>query len=644
MPMVTAEKTNAVAATAIATHPPVAPPWRRLGRAGLRAAKFSAWCVNRLLYYCLPPAVHTALKYLAPRVCQREEQRRLLTGLRNRLQRSSASSPVAAPAAAPVASSAESTSGDNGAAPAFNLATAITLPPIDHSYLRQGEEVLQRYREAHGKPENSSGDLERKIAAYLEIAAGARVDRVRLLRELARLEQMRGKDLLACTYRLRAMRLLGADRHRDLAWVTQALVANGFPVEAATAEAMYGFAALRFPRCRQILQNALEYNRRPPAPIDFEILDDRREARPYKVSIIVSLYNAAPKLRCFLHALRNQTLLRKNEVEFVFLDSRSPADEHAALRAVAQECAIPYVFARTPARETIQTAWNRGIALSRSPYLTFLGVDETIVPEALEILSSELDANSTLDWVQGNSLVTEVDANGVFAKDVMLYDRRGYTQDHVYLETCYLSWVGALYRRSIHDRFGYYDGTFGAAGDTEIKGRLLPFLKTKNVPQTLGVFLNYPEARTTASPRAEIEDLRAWYLHRTLAGVDYALQRRDPADAEKLLLLALQYRKSYVKHLSTDVEYAQAVADYLADHTPASPTLALAGGVADLLAAYRALDYIQPLTVQRFGETLQQTRRTAERVQRDHRGMPWLQHITYGIHNDNRHEQHSFHY
>ena len=58
----------------------------------------------------------------------------------------------------------------------------------------------------------------------------------------------------------------------------------------------------------------------------------------------------------------------------------------------------------------------------------------------------------------------------------MPYDRRKYQQDLVYLETCYLSWVGALYRRSIHDRFGYYDGSFRGAGDTEFKSRILPFI------------------------------------------------------------------------------------------------------------------------------------------------------------------------
>src|SRR5262249_52898 len=182
--------------------------------------------------------------------------------------------------------------------------------------------------------------------------------------------------------------------------------------------------------------------------------------------------------------------------------------------------------------------------------------------------------------------------------------------------------------------FGWYDGTFGAAGDTEFKNRVLPFLKTKCVPQLLGVFLNYPEERTTASPRAEIEDTRAWYLHHALGGVRYAFQNRDPADAEKLLLLALNYRKSYVQHPTRDVEYALNVADYLSDVAPDSPALCLAQGAAVLLDAYRALDSVPSLAARAFAETIHKTRTVAARVQADHRATSWLQQVRYEIFND----------
>ena len=211
--------------------------------------------------------------------------------------------------------------------------------------------------------------------------------------------------------------------------------------------------------------------------------------------------------------------------------------------------------------------------MSKADFLSFLGVDETILPTCLEILANELDKFSDLDWVTGHSLVTEVDSDCSWIKDIMPYYRKEYKQDLVYLETCYLSWVGALYRRSIHKRFGYYDSSFRGAGDTEFKSRVLPFIKSKIVDCTLGVFWNYPDERTTQSPAIEIEDMRAWYIHRTLGGIRYAFANRSTEDVENLIYLCLCYRKSYCVHTSTDLEYAYNLCLYLKEICPQSKVL-----------------------------------------------------------------------
>jgi glycosyltransferase involved in cell wall biosynthesis len=504
----------------------------------------------------------------------------------------------------------------------------------------EADAIVRQYRRAYRLPESRPAEVKRKADRYRATVAKTRFNRVGLYRELARLEQAQGNLLTACLYGLRAMRLIGADAHGDLPWVRPALEQCGFPVEARVAEAMYGQEAGGHERCAELLREALQRGKQPPPPCDFEVFDDHRGPQPI-VSVICSLYNAAAKLPTFLQALQTQTLNRAGRLELILLDSASPGTEHAALRQTPLAVPIPYLYVRTPERETIQTAWNRGITLARAPYLAFLGVDEAVVPDALDRLGAELDADPALDWVLGSSLVTEVDAHGFFLRDVMPYDRTGYTPDHVYLETCYLSWVGALYRRSIHERFGYYDGSFRAAGDTEFKNRVLPFLKTRAVPGVLGVFLNYPDERTTASPRAEIEDLRAWYLHRTIAGVRYAFRDRSPTELAKMLALACGYRKSYCRHVSTDVEYAAAAARVLEERQPEAPAPALAAGVDRLLAAYRALDDITPVTTGRFAAVLRAARRTAAQVQAEHRAGGLLDAPEYRIHNDNRFEQHS---
>ena len=500
--------------------------------------------------------------------------------------------------------------------------------------------LLAEQYEAAARPETTEADVRRKIEHYQILAGQRRLDRVPSYRELARIEEKRGNDLAAVAYRLRVPRLAGSDPYGDLACVVKALRAKGFPAEADAAEAMFGCPNEAPTRCHRMLKEAFTRHRQAPPSVQFERVEDRRAADPVRVSVIVSLYRAAAKLPAFLTALQDQTLFRTRQAEVVFVDSGSPDDEYGALTRAELRLPLPYLYIRTRQRETIQTAWNRGIALAQAPYLSFLGADETLTPPALEILAGRLDADPELDWVQANSVATEVDGRGAFVREIMTYDRSDYTPCHPYLDTTYLSWVGALYRRSVHDRFGYYDGSFGAAGDTEFKNRVLPHLKTCCIPRTLGVFRDYPEERATASPRAEIEDLRAWYLHRTAGGVRYAFDGREPAEVERLLLLTLHHRKSYTRHVSTDVGYARLLADYLRSRDPRSPVLGLADGVADLDDAYRTLDWAETRNLVGRARAVRRARATAARVQAVHRATSWLPDADYATHNDNRREQH----
>ena len=508
--------------------------------------------------------------------------------------------------------------------------------------LTQADNFLNVYRELHHASERTPAEINAKARRCGELTSQLRADRIRLWRELARIESLRDDPLAAATYRLRAMRLAGVDRFNDLPVVTSALERFGYHREAAAAEAMFGPEGDRDERCRQLLDEAFAANRKS-AEWQYEFVDDRRGRQEnVRASVVVSLYDAADKLPVFLRALSRQTLLQAGQAEVVLVDSGSPGEEYAAFRGLFDGLSIPIVYARSTARESIQSAWNRGISLARGEYLSFLGVDEGILPRTLEILAGELDSDPTLDWVQANSLVTNVNEQGQWLGDVMTYDRRDYRQSLVYLETCYLSWVGALYRKNIHDRCGFYDASFRAAGDTEFKNRVLPYIKTKAIPPMLGFFWNYPSGQTTCSPRAEIEDLRAWYLHRTLAGVRYAFERRDPAEAEELMYSALRYRKSYCEHWSTDVEYAQNLATFLRERSPDSPSGRLHDGIANLMGAYRALDFLPKITRNSLAWSLSRAFYVAHKEGRRHceisgeRVRP-----AYQVFNDNRHEQHT---
>ncbi|NGX63589.1 MAG: hypothetical protein KR126chlam6_01001 [Candidatus Anoxychlamydiales bacterium] len=428
----------------------------------------------------------------------------------------------------------------------------------------------RKINKVHNLSEYNIELIKIKLSNYFSISEYYNYCRVNIWKKITRLSRYLGNSLISLVYDLRIIRLLGHDKFNRLGLVVLELKKHGFNKEAEAALAMYGKDIDNKGECLSFLNKAYKDHLKPNINNDYIIFDDCRKKNHYRVSIIVSLYNAADKLALFLSSIEQQTLFQKEELELIFVETASPLNDYEVFKSFKKSSDIPMVYAKTSKRETIQSAWNRGISLSRGEYLSFLGVDEMIFPETLEFLAKELDNHSDIDWMQANSVVTEVDEYGTWKKDIMTYDRTGYKQELVYLDTCYLSWVGALYRRNIHDRFGYYDATFRAAGDTEFKNRILPYIKTKHIPKTLGVFLNYPEGQTTCSPLAEIEDLRAWYLHRTLAGIEYAFSKYNLEDLENVFMTSLNYRKSFVKHISTDIDYAFLLLTFIKEKFPKS--------------------------------------------------------------------------
>ena len=488
--------------------------------------------------------------------------------------------------------------------------------------------------------ERTDRQIEAKIGYLNVLASERRVDRARWFAELARLERLRGHVATAAAYDLRLMRWMGGDRFQALPRTLADLRVEGYAREAEVADALYGRPAELSERSEKLLaEQQRRWRHVPEQP--WQAFEDRRSDIAPKVSVVVSLYNAADKLPRFLAMLAAQTLVRSGAAEVVLVDSGSPADERSAFEATWAQTPFPVVYGRSAARETIQTAWNRGILLARGEHLAFLGVDEGLRPDGLERLSRALDAAPDADWAMADALVTEVDRRGVFARDVMAYDRDGYRQSFCYLDSTYLAYVGGLYRRNLHERFGFYDEDFRAAGDTEFKNRILPYIRTVRVPERLGVFNNYPDDRASQSPRAEIEDLRAWYLHRSEAGVGYAFAGAPESEVKGLLAACFDYRKCYSQARSTDLDLAL----NLARHLKRRSNGAEGGALAQALAA--AAEDLRQLELWRTPDQgLRAQHRLATLIRRIEGGVGQagarfgVASTAVQVFNDNRYEQH----
>ena len=483
-------------------------------------------------------------------------------------------------------------------------------------------------------------NAETKVKSLYDHVTNLPYGKSSIYNRMAGLQIVLGKPIIAATYYIRSFRLGGISKSEPFNFATATLASNNYPAESEAAKLLYNGDQLQTG-----IKEHLENQRKKLLPVpkyneEFEYQDDRRNSPKVKISIIVSLYNAANKLEFFLYNLQRQTMVCNGTAEIILVDSGSPTNEREVFLKLIDSLNIQVIYARTKSRETIQKAWNRGIQLARAEYLTFLGVDEGISPGALETLSKELDSDPSIDWIQSNSLMTDVSENGTWLKDIMLFDRSNFHPFHIYLETCYISWVGALYRKSIHDRFGYYDDTFRAAGDTEFKNRVGPFVKMKTLPITLGVFFNYPEERATHSPTAELEDLRAWYLFRTPEGMEYALQGRDQSFVEQSLLFCFKYRKSYCTHWSTDIELACSVITYIEKYFPTSKFICLKDAIFSLREGFRGYDNEEFSSAENMLEKRRSYNKARKELQTKLKSLGYDHASDFHYSNDNRYEQH----
>lgn len=487
-----------------------------------------------------------------------------------------------------------------------------------------------------------------QVLAELQPHSGA-ADRVKTYSLMADLEGLRGNAAIKAAYLARCMRLTGHAEPADVDELCQLLESVGLPEEAKVARMTF---LQQHEELYTYLKSRRVDNSMTPQPGIVERKDYRTNPAP-RVSVIVSVYNGASKMARFTRMLEGQTEFARANMEVIFVDSNSVDDTNKVLNALLSKKGnsrkLSALYVRSSERETIQKAWNRGIAEARGEIVTFLGNDEAMRPDTLDQFLEAFDKDPSLDWIQGNAIVTEVDPDGAYVKDIFPHRRVFDSQNVHYLECCYIGFAGAAYRRELHTRFGLYDPAFRSAGDNEFKNRILHQINVQTIDETLGLFLNYPETRTTESPIAELEDIRAWYAFRTPAGIRLAFEGQSDARCVAQFYQSLNYSRSYSREASTDLEYAMTMAAYIQRYRPR-----VYGQIANLVPAaqmvldgYKIVDQVDTAWVNPSSSNLEDDlNHVKQALVLVARGSQLLQsrghNIPFWYRNDNRSQQHYF--
>ncbi|WP_293154193.1 MULTISPECIES: glycosyltransferase [unclassified Microcoleus] len=257
----------------------------------------------------------------------------------------------------------------------------------------------------------------------------------------------------------------------------------------------------------------------------------------YKVSAIVSTYNSEKFIRGRLANLVDQTLYTQSQLEIIVIDSNSEQNE----RSIVKEFQNKYphiVYERTPDRETIYAAWNRGIRMCHGEYVINANADDRFASNAIEIMAKKLDDRPHLSAIYGDWLITRLENDSFdstsdkfnfyypeFIPPLLLYYQ--------------ITTHAALIKKSVFDRIGYYRDDMKVFGDREFMLRFSANgLMAKKIPDIVGLYYENHKSISMgevgyAALGNEYEPLRQEYLQpqilSKLFGYNYILNNSNLA-------------------------------------------------------------------------------------------------------------------
>jgi glycosyltransferase involved in cell wall biosynthesis len=234
-----------------------------------------------------------------------------------------------------------------------------------------------------------------------------------------------------------------------------------------------------------------------------KITDCKADSENYLVSAIVSTYNSEKYLRGCLEDLKAQTI--SDQLEIVVVDSGSEQNEGAIVKEFQKKYSnIKYI--KTENRETVYQAWNRGIKAASGKYITNANTDDRLHPDAMNRLAKTLETRHDVDIVYADSLITRTEnANWKNPRAPRIFKWPDYNY-RLLFDVCFLG-PNPMWRKSLHEKHGYFDESYKSAGDYEFWLRIAKHgTRMLHLREALSLYLENPKSISLSQPSISWEE------------------------------------------------------------------------------------------------------------------------------------------
>ncbi len=193
------------------------------------------------------------------------------------------------------------------------------------------------------------------------------------------------------------------------------------------------------------------------------------------ISIIIPVYNGEKTIRETIYSVLNQTY--KN-LEIIIINDGSTDSTLEVISSIPNSNIKVFSYPNTG----VSTSRNRGIALAKGEYISFIDADDLWIPDKLEAQFNALQENpqaavaySWTDWINESGEVIYGGGHHQISGDVYA---------HLFLGDFIEGGSNVLIRKSALDKVGIFDETVNFSEDWEMWLRLAAQYQFVVVPRT----------------------------------------------------------------------------------------------------------------------------------------------------------------
>jgi len=187
------------------------------------------------------------------------------------------------------------------------------------------------------------------------------------------------------------------------------------------------------------------------------------------VTVVTAIFNGQPHVEGCLESVLAQDY---PNIEHIVLDGHSTDGTIDVLQRYDNRIA----YWKSEPDKGVYDTWNKALVEARGEWICFLGADDEFLPGAVSAYMALAARYPTAEYL--SSQIRWVHPSG--------YERiRGRSWEwRSFLRWMSVAHVGSMHRRTLFDRLGLYDTSFGSAADYELLLRARGLLQAAYMPVT----------------------------------------------------------------------------------------------------------------------------------------------------------------